>query len=396
VFELHDSIEELPGSTAARKLLVQRSLQYLRSLEASSGRDLSLKWELAEAYKRIGDAQGNTARANLGDSAGALDSYARARGLLRGIIAADEGNLPARNTLEELDRTCADILWDRGRQGESLALQREAIEILRQVAQRNPTLPARKTLALAQWNLATSLTRAQDWPAAAHAWEQTLALYESLPVRRNIALSHKRLASVYMKQNRTPEAVAQLRAAEQIDRESLSAAPASPEAKMDLSFDLSDLGLAFFVLDRYQEAVASYEGALALRREVATADPNDYRARTSVGHSLDRLAVAYQSAGNLPAATRSAREAATILAGVRAHDPANQQSCKEAALALARLGSLYRASADWRGALDAYQRAAAQLDELHQGMSFTEEDKRRIAGIPAALEECRRNLSLRP
>jgi hypothetical protein len=51
-------------------LLVGRSLEYLRSLEASSGKDLTLKWELAEAYKRIGDAQGNAEVANLGQRRG--------------------------------------------------------------------------------------------------------------------------------------------------------------------------------------------------------------------------------------------------------------------------------------------------------------------------------------
>jgi len=114
VFELHDSIEQLPGSTGARKLLVERSLEYLRSLEASSGKDLTLKWELAEAYKRIGDAQGNPEVANLGDSAGALDSYARARGLLHQITAADRGNAAALQTLAALDRAGAGILSASG------------------------------------------------------------------------------------------------------------------------------------------------------------------------------------------------------------------------------------------------------------------------------------------
>ena len=404
VFELHDSIAELPGSTAARKLLVERSLEYLRSLEASRGHDAKLKWELAEAYKRIGDAQGNPAIPNLGDSAGAADSYAHARRLLHEIIAENSADSLARSTLANLDRTYADILWDHGRKSESLAVQREALETLKQAAERDPKPAARKSLALAQWGLAVSLTQAQDWPAAAQAWQQTLALYESLArepdagitARRNVALSDKRLAAVYMQQHRFQEAIERLGAAERIDRARLAAEPLSPQAKMDLSFDLSDLSLALTTIGRTEEGVARCAEALALRRQVAQADPHDYRARFTVGRSLNRLAAAYQSAGNPGAAIRSAREGVEIMSAVCTHDPANQQVRKETALAYTELGRLYRAQSDWKRAESAYRRALALLLELKAGTSLTDEDRQRMAAIPPAIEECRRNLSLRP
>lgn len=38
VFELHDSIENLPGSTPARELLVGRALEYLDSLADEAAR----------------------------------------------------------------------------------------------------------------------------------------------------------------------------------------------------------------------------------------------------------------------------------------------------------------------------------------------------------------------
>ena len=47
MFEIHDSIRDLPGSTPARKLLVDRALQYLDSLYAEGGNDPSLIANLA-------------------------------------------------------------------------------------------------------------------------------------------------------------------------------------------------------------------------------------------------------------------------------------------------------------------------------------------------------------
>ena len=58
MFEIHDSIRDLPGSTPARKLLVDRALQYLDSLYAEGGNDPSLMRELGFAYERVGDVQG--------------------------------------------------------------------------------------------------------------------------------------------------------------------------------------------------------------------------------------------------------------------------------------------------------------------------------------------------
>ena len=41
--------------------------------------DAALARELAAAYARIGDVQGHPLSANLGDTAGAIDAYERAR-----------------------------------------------------------------------------------------------------------------------------------------------------------------------------------------------------------------------------------------------------------------------------------------------------------------------------
>ena len=58
VFELHDSIQNLPGSTPSRELLVSRALEYLDKLASEAGQERSLQLELAAAYDKIGDIQG--------------------------------------------------------------------------------------------------------------------------------------------------------------------------------------------------------------------------------------------------------------------------------------------------------------------------------------------------
>jgi non-specific serine/threonine protein kinase/serine/threonine-protein kinase len=67
IFEIHDSIQNLPAATASRKLLLDRALEYLDSLSLESSDDISLQRELAAAYERIGILEGNPQLANLGN-----------------------------------------------------------------------------------------------------------------------------------------------------------------------------------------------------------------------------------------------------------------------------------------------------------------------------------------
>ena len=49
VFQVHDAIEDLPGSTAARQLLVTTALEYLNTLAGEAGTIASCRrtWRLA-------------------------------------------------------------------------------------------------------------------------------------------------------------------------------------------------------------------------------------------------------------------------------------------------------------------------------------------------------------
>ena len=77
LFDVHDRIQDLPGSTPARELLVTRALEYLDKLARDAGSRADLRSELAAAYLKVGDVQGRPLVPNLGDTSGALESYRR-------------------------------------------------------------------------------------------------------------------------------------------------------------------------------------------------------------------------------------------------------------------------------------------------------------------------------
>jgi serine/threonine protein kinase len=102
LFDLNPEIENLTGSTQARELLVKTSLDYLDSLAKESGNDSSLQLELATAYAKIGNVQGNAQYSNLGHPEAALESYGKAVAIARKVGQSPEALELLANTYSEV------------------------------------------------------------------------------------------------------------------------------------------------------------------------------------------------------------------------------------------------------------------------------------------------------
>jgi eukaryotic-like serine/threonine-protein kinase len=113
IFDVHDSVKDLPGSTPARKIIVERALQYLNILAHDSSGDLGLQRELATAYERVGSVQGDYLENNLGDFEGTLVSYKKALEL-RKQISASSKDWNDRVALAQDYRLVAHQLWANG------------------------------------------------------------------------------------------------------------------------------------------------------------------------------------------------------------------------------------------------------------------------------------------
>ena len=96
VVDVHDAVRDLPGSTKARQLIVQTGINYLDALVRSAGGDPHAQTELAVAYRRLGDVEGNVDSANLGDFPSALAQYQKALPLLDDAIRQAPDDIDAR------------------------------------------------------------------------------------------------------------------------------------------------------------------------------------------------------------------------------------------------------------------------------------------------------------
>ena len=132
LFEFSPQIENLPGSMPARQLLVTRALEYLDSLSQESATDLELQKELAKAYEKVGDVQGNPDNPNIGDLKGALESYEKAQAIRRQLMqnkSDAEMDADLANNLE----VTANINMNGGEFNKAASSLAEAVELREKV-----------------------------------------------------------------------------------------------------------------------------------------------------------------------------------------------------------------------------------------------------------------------
>src|SRR4029077_3296658 len=138
LFELHDAILPLPGSTRARELLIKRAQQYLDSLASESTGDDSLQHERAMAYERVGDVLGLPSQPNLGQSAQAVASYRKALEIEGRLAASDPDNNSLQRDMAKIHNRICRVDQNTGRFRESLDSCREAGRIQEQELRRHP------------------------------------------------------------------------------------------------------------------------------------------------------------------------------------------------------------------------------------------------------------------
>ena len=138
IFQLHDEIKDLPGSTRARRLVVGKGLEYLDSLMQESAGDVSFEREIASAYEKVGEIQGKFGDANVGDLAGASQSLQNAVRLREQIASGHDAGVDDRMALAAAYRMAATQFMAAGERQSALATIERAIGISQSVLeQRN-------------------------------------------------------------------------------------------------------------------------------------------------------------------------------------------------------------------------------------------------------------------
>ncbi|HWZ99701.1 MAG TPA: protein kinase [Candidatus Dormibacteraeota bacterium] len=192
IFEIHDSIQNLQGATPARKLLLDRALEYLDKLSADASGDPDLQRELAWGYQRLAVVQGNSEESNLGNVKAALASDHKALSLFEAVAKANPSNTIDQLNVAMMHRilSFSELSGASGR--EDLEKAMEISGCLLKTDGQNPKVKSERSIEYQ--NLALMYSAKGDRPHALESYQENLKLKENIlranPDYRGIVRAH--------------------------------------------------------------------------------------------------------------------------------------------------------------------------------------------------------------
>jgi non-specific serine/threonine protein kinase/serine/threonine-protein kinase len=355
VFEIHDSIEAVPETTTARKLITQRSLEYLDSLAQEAEGEWSLQSELAAAYIKVGDVQGQSYSANLGDTQGALASYRKALTIHQTLAAGDLENPANRLELARCHNKVDDMLAKMGELSDASASYREARFIAESLVAQDPTsLDKGHELTLTYTRSGYVLEDMGDNAASLAGHREALAVAQKqITAHPADPLACHDLATSYHNVGHLLAKTGSVREGLEIYRKGLAVCewrsaddPESTQANtrgwLD---DYLEMGWMLTQLGNKKEAFENLHKALAIGRRLAAADPQNALASSDLSACYEGVGDSQVAFGDTIMALESYRQAITIREQLSAKDPENSEARAELASSDAKLGQAYIAAA---------------------------------------------------
>jgi tetratricopeptide (TPR) repeat protein/predicted Ser/Thr protein kinase len=318
MYELHDAISPLPGSTSARELLVKRALEYLESLSREVGDRPDLQREVALGYARIAEVQGDRGESNLGQLPTAIVNFEKAEAMLAKLVDRSPSDMTLRIDYQRVANSLARVYMLNGQFAKAEALAQKNVGFAEADMRAHPKEPRTVLQLVATLStVADQRTDRQQYAEAIPVRERIQQLSERLlqmrpgdmEAMRTLAIARKKLGALYGVSKRYDDARREYEQAAALDEKRLAANPNDKRAKLDVSFDYSDLGWVAGRLGKFADSIAAYRRVVALREEVAKADPKDERAASSVASAHLKFGVTLYKAGDAEASERELRGA---------------------------------------------------------------------------------------
>jgi non-specific serine/threonine protein kinase/serine/threonine-protein kinase len=354
MFEVHDSIRQLPGSTAARKLIMERAQQYLDSLADESRSDPSLLREMATAYVKLATVQGDALNANLGNSALALKNYRKAVELREAAFALAPKDVDSQRELAGgyLDLAMA-LLRTGDRVGSKDSVQK-ALQLLESAITAHPNDRKTQSSLGRAYERAGLLASTENNPQRAlELQEKSLAMYQQAsaadPADRQaqvlVAFAHKHIGSLLVMQKQPEKALEHYRVALALDEENLSKDPENAQTRYNITFTYSDTGYILNTMGDSDGALKYYAKAMEIRQSLVAADPEDVRARRGLSNTYNYIGVIHRDRHEYAEALDYLKKSLEIRTALATKDPSNDQGPLEVADSQAQIGFVYSAMA---------------------------------------------------
>jgi serine/threonine protein kinase/tetratricopeptide (TPR) repeat protein len=410
MFEFHDDIANLAGSTRARERLVKKAIAYLDSLAEEAAGDSALQLELAMAYQKLGDIQGNPyhlsvhSHANLGDTAGALTSYNKAEAILEGLKGAGPIDAGVHRIHAHILFNISSVLHVSGDNAGASEKYRKGLTILEELASADSTdAKTRSELAKKYESLLVLSDNAKDVTGSIEYNRKALAIYKELvatdPANADhwldLAICYRNLGGLLAMAGDKAEALENNRKSLEYDRiaqtmfeELMATDPINIETRRQLIGVYIDIGQLLVEFGDRAAGIEYHNKALAMTDDTLLAtDVSDNESRHHIA-SLYRTIGRNQSAtGDIGGALKSFRKALEVREAMSAADITNARNQRELALSYTDSANALAKSGDRVGALEHYRRAASIREAMSVADPANIRDRRSLASLYSKLGE---------
>jgi tetratricopeptide (TPR) repeat protein len=322
MFDVHGAIQNLPGATPARQILVLNSLKYLDALAAESAGDPTLQRELATAYEKVADLQGAYRESNLGDASGAIASYRKALDIRTSLLATLSADLDLRRDLFRTYGKLGELLAASRDSAAGIASSRRALQIAEELAAASGSNAAdQRNLGSVYVALGWQMARGDEVERGLLLMNKGAAVFETLVdadpgdvrSRHHAAVAYGRMGEILIGARRYADALRMHTRQQEIAHALSIADPTNSELQTLEAY--AQLGMAT-VLSKQgspQDALTKQTWAMDTLRALFDADAKDTEARYNAAFAVSEVSETQIRLGQLQAAERNLRDALEIL-----------------------------------------------------------------------------------
>ncbi len=427
LFDVHDQIQNLPGSTEARETVVETALEYLNSLSKEAAGDPALEWELAVAYQKVGDVQGDPWVANLGHTEAAMESYRKSLNLAEKLAANDPGNelmqqtlaqnyfklgmllsatgnkIGAQKTLRQgvglaellAERTggskdialvenyhirIGDTQLDTGDAAGSLVSYHHVLQLSERRAANFPSDDTQMSLAFSHSHVGEAQAALGDITAAIESYKQSLTILEAISKKQPSNTGYRRgvrIAYIWLGKlsghprsinlgNRA-KALEYYRKALAIAEELAATDQKNVRFRIDLAISYQDVA-DMLSGDDPAQAIALYRRTLAITRSLLEIAPNEFRYLRRQAVCSIGLATALERLGDEQGARQNLLSAMELLHQLSARDSADVEIQADIHFARQARARLVARTGDETGAQEHHRQAIAAAEKAVAAM----------------------------
>ena len=372
LFEISPKFERLQGSTEARKVLVERALEYLDNLAAESNDDSQIQSELAFAYEKIGDLQGSPRKPNLGEFSEAIKSYEKAQNIRKSLIEAKTNESEQKRWLAANYAALSNIRFWQDDYQNSLSDAETALNLYQQIITEQPDSLQLK-LEQADLELDTAYTHYfnNEIPQAYPYFQKSLILLENLEkqepanteILRLIGKGRTLLGTTFSWDRKQEEAEAEMKKAIVIMESLVSQKPNDAILKQDLIRTYLDSSGIYEEINNdlcFQYA----QKALVLAEKVFESDTANTQAKHNVAQAYSKLGISYNYLEKNDLAVTSFEKSAKILAELEKNEPNNLTYKKDIARNYRNFGLIKNKQGDFISAISDHEKSIAAYEMI--------------------------------